>query len=68
MPSEPVLQKPKESLDLIFDDNMTSVKPYLIEAIYQWISDNQLTPLVVADVSVASWRVAPVSAPWQLWG
>ena len=57
MPLEPVLLKPRESLDLIFDDNMTSVKPYLIEAIYQWISDNQLTPLVVADVSVAGVKV-----------
>ncbi|MCX7545311.1 ClpXP protease specificity-enhancing factor [Marinicella gelatinilytica] len=36
---------------------MTSVKPYLIEALYQWISDNQLTPLVVADVSVAGVKV-----------
>lgn len=42
---------------MIFDDNMTSVKPYLIEALYQWISDNQLTPLVVADVSVAGVKV-----------
>jgi stringent starvation protein B len=28
---------------------MTSLKPYLIRAIYEWIVDNQLTPHILAD-------------------
>lgn len=31
---------------------MTSNKPYLVRAFYQWISDNQLTPYIMVDVSV----------------
>jgi len=31
---------------------MTSNKPYLVRAFYDWISDNQLTPYIVVDVSV----------------
>jgi stringent starvation protein B len=31
---------------------MTSNKPYIVRAFYQWISDNQLTPYVVVDVNV----------------
>lgn len=31
---------------------MTSNKPYLIGAFYDWISDNDLTPYIVVDVSV----------------
>lgn len=31
---------------------MTSNKPYLIRAFYDWISDNDLTPYIVVDVSV----------------
>lgn len=46
---------------MTFDDNMSPVKPYLIEALYRWISDNKLTPLVVADVSVTGVKV-PESA------
>lgn len=30
-------------------DNMTSSKPYLIRAIYEWILDNQMTPHLVVD-------------------
>lgn len=29
---------------------MTSSKPYLIRAIYDWLLDNELTPYIVADV------------------
>ena len=29
--------------------NMTSNKPYLIKAIYEWIVDNKLTPYVSVD-------------------
>lgn len=28
---------------------MTSLKPYLIRSIYQWIIDNQLTPYLLVD-------------------
>lgn len=56
---EPVSQKQKENSVLIFDENMTSVKPYLIQAIYDWISDNNLTPLVVVDVNVVGVKVPP---------
>ena len=28
---------------------MTSIKPYLIRSIYQWIIDNQLTPHLLVD-------------------
>jgi stringent starvation protein B len=31
---------------------MTSNKPYLVKAFYNWISDNQLTPYILVDVSV----------------
>jgi len=31
---------------------MSSNKPYLIRAFYDWISDNDLTPHIVVDVSV----------------
>lgn len=31
---------------------MTSNKPYLIKAFYEWISDNDLTPYILVDVSV----------------
>lgn len=32
---------------------MTSSKPYLIRAIYEWIVDNNLTPYITVDASVA---------------
>ena len=31
---------------------MTSNKSYLVKAFYDWISDNQLTPYIVVDVTV----------------
>jgi len=31
---------------------MTSTKPYIVRAFYEWISDNQMTPYIVVDVSV----------------
>lgn len=31
---------------------MTSNKPYLVKAFYEWISDNDLTPYILVDVSV----------------
>jgi stringent starvation protein B len=34
------------------DMKMSSNKPYLIGAFYDWISDNELTPYIVVDVSV----------------
>lgn len=33
-------------------DKMTSNKPYLVRAYYEWISDNDLTPYIVVDVNV----------------
>lgn len=33
-------------------DTMTSSKPYIVRAFYDWISDNQLTPYIVVDVNV----------------
>lgn len=61
MPLEPVSLKQNENFALIFDANMTSVKPYLIKAIYDWISDNNLTPLVVVNVDVAGVKVPPAA-------
>lgn len=31
---------------------MTSNKPYIVKAFYEWISDNDLTPYIVVDVNV----------------
>lgn len=31
---------------------MTSSRPYLIRAIYEWLVDNQLTPYIMVDVMV----------------
>lgn len=32
--------------------DMTSNKPYIVRAFYDWITDNQLTPYIVVDVNV----------------
>jgi len=32
--------------------SMTSNKPYLVKAFYEWISDNDLTPYITVDVNV----------------
>jgi len=32
--------------------SMSSNKPYLIKAFYEWISDNDLTPYIMVDVNV----------------
>lgn len=47
----------KESIDLIFDPDMSSVKPYFIKALHEWITDNGLTPLVVVDATYPGVRV-----------
>lgn len=36
---------------------MTSSKPYLIRAIYDWIVDNELTPYIVVNAHVAGVQV-----------
>lgn len=36
----------------ISDMQMTSSRPYLIRAMYQWITDNGMTPHLLVDVSV----------------
>jgi stringent starvation protein B len=33
-------------------NTMTSTKPYIVRAFYDWISDNGLTPYIVVDVNV----------------
>jgi stringent starvation protein B len=39
--------------------SMSSNRPYLLRAIYDWISDNNLTPYVLVDASVEGVRVPP---------
>jgi len=36
----------------VSDIKMTSNKPYIIKAYYDWITDNDLTPYIMVDVSV----------------
>jgi len=36
---------------------MSSNRPYLLRAIYDWITDNQLTPYVLVDAGMAGVRV-----------
>ncbi len=38
---------------------MTSAKPYFIQALHQWITDNGMTPLIVIDASYEGLRVPP---------
>jgi stringent starvation protein B len=38
---------------------MSSNRPYLLRAIYDWITDNQLTPYVLIDASIEGVRVPP---------
>ena len=39
--------------------SMSSNRPYLLRAIYDWISDNDLTPYVLVDAAVEGVRVPP---------
>ena len=36
---------------------MTSSRPYLLRAVYEWIADNDLTPQIVVDAQQAHVRV-----------
>lgn len=36
---------------------MTSSKPYVIRAIYEWITDNELTPYILVDATFADCRI-----------
>lgn len=36
---------------------MTSSRPYLIQAIYEWIVDNQLTPYIMVDATAPNVQV-----------
>jgi len=38
---------------------MSPNRPYLLRAIYDWITDNQLTPYVLVDASAEGVRVPP---------
>ena len=40
-------------------NGMTSSRPYLLRAMYDWISDNGLTPHVLLDATVAGVQVPP---------
>jgi stringent starvation protein B len=39
--------------------SMSSNRPYLLRAIYDWITDNELTPYVLVDASIEGVRVPP---------
>jgi stringent starvation protein B len=41
---------------------MTSNRPYLLRALYEWISDNGLTPYILVDATNTSVRVPPGAA------
>ena len=41
---------------------MTSNRPYLMRALYEWIGDNDLTPYLLVDASAAGVRVPPGAA------
>src|SRR3546814_1797147 len=38
---------------------MTSHRPYLLRALYEWIADNGMTPHVLVDATQAGVRVPP---------
>jgi len=38
---------------------MTSNRPYLLRALYEWISDNDLTPYLLVDAAIDGVRVPP---------
>lgn len=39
------------------DTNMTSSRPYLLRAIYEWIIDNNMTPYVLVDATLEAVQV-----------
>jgi stringent starvation protein B len=41
---------------------MTSNRPYLLRALYEWISDNGLTPYLLVDATLDGVRVPPGAA------
>lgn len=41
---------------------MTSNRPYLVRALYEWISDNDLTPYLLVDAAADGVRVPPGAA------
>jgi len=41
---------------------MTSSKPYLVRAVYEWLNDNGLTPQLLVDTEDEAVRVPPGSA------
>ncbi|WP_395683792.1 ClpXP protease specificity-enhancing factor [Dokdonella sp.] len=41
---------------------MTPNRPYLLRALYEWISDNGLTPYLLVDAGVEGVRVPPGAA------
>lgn len=43
------------------DVRMTSNRPYLIRAMYEWIGDNGLTPYLLVDAAIPGLQVPPAS-------
>ncbi len=41
---------------------MTSNRPYLLRALYEWIGDNGLTPYLLVDAAIEGVRVPPGAA------
>jgi len=41
---------------------MTSSKPYLVRALYEWILDNDTTPYILVDTSSAQVVIPPAIA------
>ena len=37
--------------------NMTSTRPYLVRAIYEWITDNQMTPYILVNAQTPSIKI-----------
>lgn len=44
----------------MIEPSMSSVKPYIVRAFYQWIVDNHLTPYVVVDATHSGVHVPQV--------
>ena len=40
---------------------MSSNRPYLLRALYQWIEDNQMTPYLLVDASRDGVQVPPAT-------
>jgi stringent starvation protein B len=57
IPDQPAGTTRTLSMDTNENSGMTSNRPYLLRAIYDWISDNGLTPYVLVDAGQPGVRV-----------